>query len=125
VHTLEAVREFILSTRAAERGDVASRLLVLISRDPELRTLRRARLTQAIEAIAPAIAADLGTTRDDPRTELVVASLVAAFGLLIDGGAAKTRPLTPKEIAAQIDPVIVFVRGGLDALKRSNHPTRH
>jgi AcrR family transcriptional regulator len=115
--TLEAVREFILSTRRADRSELDEQLTVLTSRDPNLRSLRRARLTQVVEVLAPAIAEDLRAAPDDPRTQLVIASLAAGFGLLIDRGAAKTRRLTPREIAAQIDPVITFVRAGLDALK--------
>jgi hypothetical protein len=46
--------------------------------------------------IAPAIADDLGTTTDDPRTQLVAASLIAAFNRLADRGAAKAKPWTPK-----------------------------
>jgi hypothetical protein len=48
----------------------------------------------------------------------VTASLTAAFNLLADRGASKTRPWTPKELAAQIEPVFTFLRGGLDALKQ-------
>src|SRR6266566_4421435 len=70
------------------------------------------------DVIAPAIANDLGTSVNDARTQLVAASLTAAFNLLAEQGASKTRPWTPEELAAQVDPVFTFLRGGLDALKQ-------
>jgi hypothetical protein len=71
------------------------------------------------EAIASAIAYDLGVSEDDTRTQLVAASLTAAFNLLADRGAAKARPWTPEEAAAQIDPVFTFCAAS--SMHSSNH----
>ncbi len=68
--------------------------------------------------IRPAIAHDLNAPDDDTRAQLVAASLSAAFNLLAERGASKARPWTPEELAAQIDPVFTFLRGGLDALTK-------
>jgi AcrR family transcriptional regulator len=114
---LETVRGFILNSQEANTNKLDQRLHSCITRDPALRTHMRARIAQFAEVIAPAIARDLGTSEDDPRAQLVAASLIAAFNLLADRGASKTRPWTPKELAGQIDPVFTFLRGGLDALK--------
>jgi AcrR family transcriptional regulator len=115
---LETVREFILSSQRAEKNELGAQLHLCITSDPTLRSHLRARIAQLEDVIAPAIADDLGAPEDDTRTQLVTASLTAAFNLLADRGASKTTPWTPKELAAQIDPVFTFLRGGLDALKR-------
>jgi AcrR family transcriptional regulator len=114
---LETVREFILLSRPAESDELGAQLHLCISGDPTLRNHLRARIAQLEDVIAPAIAGDLGVPEDDTRTQLVAASLTAAFNLLAERGAAKTKPWTPEELAAQIDPVFTFLRGGLDALK--------
>jgi hypothetical protein len=78
----------------------------------------RARIAQLEELIAPAIAEDLGAPANDLRPQIVAASLTAAFNALSDrsessGGKARS----PEEFAARINPVITFLRGGLEALK--------
>jgi AcrR family transcriptional regulator len=114
---LETVREFILSSQVAERSDLDSQLHICVTSDPTLRSHLRARIAQLEEVIAPAIAQDLAAPEDDTRPQVVAASLTAAFNLLAERGESKARARTPEEIAAQIDPVFTFLRGGLDALK--------
>jgi AcrR family transcriptional regulator len=121
---LEVVREFILSSQRAEKNELGAQLHFCITSDPTLRSHLRARIAQLEELIAPAIADDLGTSANDARTQLVAASLTAAFNLLAEQGASKTRPWTPEELAAQVDPVFTFLRGGLDALKQPRKPRR-
>jgi AcrR family transcriptional regulator len=121
---LETVREFILSSQRADMSELDQELHLCISSDPTLRNHLRARIAQFEEVIAPAIAQDLETSEDDPRTQLVTASLTAAFNLLADRGATKTRPWTPKELAGQIDPVFTFLRAGLQALKNPSTKRR-
>jgi AcrR family transcriptional regulator len=116
---LETIREFILSTPQTDKDEIDSQLHGCITNDPTLRSHLRARIAQLEEIIAPAIAADLDVPVDDPRTQLVTASLTAAFNLLAERGAAKDKPWSPEELAAHIDPVFTFLRGGLDALKRT------
>jgi AcrR family transcriptional regulator len=115
---LETVREFILNAQQADTSEIDAQLHHCISSEPTLRNQMRARIAQLAEVIAPAIAQDLAIPEDDPRTQLVTASLTAAFNLLADRGATKTRPWTPEELAGQIDPVFTFLRGGLEALKQ-------
>src|SRR6266536_514316 len=88
---LEVVREFILSSQQAEKNELDAQLYFCITSDPTLRSHLRARIAQLEDVIAPAIANDLGTSVNDARTQLVTASLTAAF---------------------------TFLRGGLDALKQ-------
>jgi len=114
---LETVRKFILNARPSETSDLESKLYICISSDPTLRSHLRARIAQLDEVLAPAIADDLDTTTDDPRTQIVTGSLIAAFNLLADQGDAKTKPLTDEVFAARLDPVFTFLRAGLDALK--------
>jgi AcrR family transcriptional regulator len=119
---LETVREFILSSHGA-KSELDDELHLCVTSDPTLHSHLRARIAQLEEVIAPAIAADLGAPQDDKRPQLVAASLTAAFNLLLERGGSKAKPYTPDEIAAQIDPVFTFLRGGLDALKYAS-PTR-
>jgi AcrR family transcriptional regulator len=114
---LETIREFILSTPQTDKNELDSQLHSCITNDPTLRNHLRARIAQLEEVIAPAIATDLEVSEDDPRTQLVTASLTAAFNLLAERGATKDKPWSPEDLAAQIDPVFTFLRGGLDALK--------
>ena len=115
--TVETARKFILNASRAEPSELDSKLYTCFSGDPTLRSHLRARIAQLEDVLAPAIADDLGTTTDDPRTQLVTTSLIAAFNLLADQGAAKRKRWTPKEAEARLEPVITFLRAGLDALK--------
>jgi AcrR family transcriptional regulator len=115
---LETVRRFILSVAEAEQTDVDEQVRVCIHSDETLRSHLRARIAGLEEVIAPAIAKDLGAPDDDFRPQVVAASLTAAFNVFTDraeGSSAKRK--SPDEVAAMIDPIIAFLRGGLDALK--------
>jgi AcrR family transcriptional regulator len=101
---LETVRRFILHASPSEPNELESRLHGCVSGDPTLRSHLRARIAQLEDVIAPAIAEDLGTTTDDPRTQLVTTSLIAAFNVLADQGATKTKSWTPEEAAAKLEP---------------------
>jgi AcrR family transcriptional regulator len=115
---LETVREFILSSHKLEKSEVEEGLRLCVENDETLRSHLRARVAQLGELIAPAIAKDLGFPESDLRTQVVAASLTAAFDLLVErGGGSKAKPHNAEEVAAQIDPVITFLRGGLEALK--------
>jgi AcrR family transcriptional regulator len=119
VQTLDVVRDFILSGQSTHNSELDAQLYVCITDDPTLRSHLRARIAQIEDYVAPAIADDLGLPLDDPRTQLVAAAFTAAFNLLADRGASKSRPYTPEELEAQIDPVIRFLRAGVDALKQA------
>jgi AcrR family transcriptional regulator len=115
---LEVVREFILSGRSSRKTDLDEQLYLCITSDETLRNHLRARIVQIEDVIAPAIAQDLGLPQDDHRTQLVAACFTAAFTLLAERSGGKSRPYTPQEVEAQIEPVMSFLRGGLDALRR-------
>ena len=122
---LVTVREFMVSRVAAGKSKLDEQIGRCIHDDDTLRSHLRARLAQLEEVIAPAIARDLGAPEADFRPQLVAASLTAAFNLLSERGRTLR---TAEDVAAQIDPVIAFLRGGLAALKepakdRSTGPT--
>lgn len=115
---LETVRMFILSTYK-DRRDADEELRECVESDETLRNHLRARLAQLEELIAPAIAKDLDAPADDLRPRVVAASLTAAFNVLSEHGkGSKAKPESVEALAAQIDPIITFLRGGLDALKQ-------
>jgi len=60
----------------------------------------------------------LAASEDDLRPQVVAASLTAAFNVLSDrSDNSAGKPNSPEEFAARINPVITFLRGGLEALK--------
>jgi AcrR family transcriptional regulator len=115
---LETVRQFILSLHGAEKSDLDEELRLCVESDETLRNHLRARIAQLEELIAPAIAKDLNSPANDVRPQVVAASLTAAFNVLSErGGDTKKKSKSSADLAAAIDPVITFLRGGLDALK--------
>ena len=115
---LETVRKFILSLHEYKRDDLDEKMRLCIESDETLRSHLRARLASLEELIAPAIAKDLDAADDDLRPQVVAASLTAAFNVLTERGEGRRgKPKTEDDVAAQIDPIITFLRGGLDALK--------
>jgi AcrR family transcriptional regulator len=115
---LETVRNFILSSHKLETTELDAQLHTCVHEDETLRSHLRARIAQLEELIAPAIAKDLDVPLSDPRAQVVAASLTAAFNVLADqhdGPAGK--PKSAEDAAAAIEPVIRFLRGGLDALR--------
>jgi len=115
---LETVREFILSLHDVEKSELDDQLRVCIESDETLRSHLRARIAQLEEVIAPAIAKDLDAPANDLRPQVVAASLTAAFNVLAErGGGSRAKPKSTAEMAALIDPIITFLRGGLDAFK--------
>jgi AcrR family transcriptional regulator len=116
--TLETVRKFILASRKFETSELDEQLHSCITNDDTLRSHMRARIAQLEELIAPAIAEDLAAPANDPRPQIVAASLTAAFNALSDrSDSSDGKPNSPEEFAARINPVITFLRGGLEALK--------
>ena len=107
---LDTVRDFILSF---EKDDLHPRRVQVVRSDVTLHGRERARLSELAEIVAAAIARDLNAASDDLRPQLVAASLIAAFE------AFDKRPDTghaPEDMAALMDPVFAFLRGGLAAM---------
>jgi AcrR family transcriptional regulator len=117
VGTLETVREFILSSHGIKKSKLDEELNRCVQTDETLRSHLRARIAQLEDLIAGAIAKDLGAPENDLRAHVVAASLTAAFIVLSERDDSGAKPKTADEVAAQIDPVINFLRGGLDALR--------
>ena len=115
---VETVRQFILSSHGAEKSDPDDQLRLCVESDETLRSHMRARLGQLEELIAAAIAKDIDAPANDLRPQVVAASLTAAFNVLAErGGGPSAKPKSAADTAALIDPIITFLRGGLDALK--------
>ena len=115
---LETVRRFILSTHKVDESELDQQLRFCVESDETLRSHLRARIAQLEELIAPAIAKDLDAPANDPRPQVVAASLTAAFNVLTErGSGSRAKAKSTADVAAAIDPVITFLRGGLDALK--------
>jgi AcrR family transcriptional regulator len=115
---LETVREFILTLNNVESSEQDEDLRLCIESDETLRSHLRARITQLEELLAPEIAKDLGASANDLRPQVVAASLTAAFNVLAERGRGSTvKKKSADDLAAMIDPIIAFLRGGLEALK--------
>jgi AcrR family transcriptional regulator len=112
---LTALQEFILSS-AHEKTELDHKLGQVIAADPTLSSHKRARIAEFQEVLAAAIADDLGVGPDDRRPQVAAASLTAAFEVLERQDRGHSTVPTQEEIAAAIDPVISFVRAGLQAL---------
>jgi AcrR family transcriptional regulator len=116
---LETVREFIVSSHSLEKSELEEQLSRCVESDETLRNHLRARIAQLEDVIAAAIAKDLGAPENDLRPHVVAASLTAAFIVLSErSGGSTPKPKGADDVAAQIDPVITFLRGGLEALKK-------
>jgi AcrR family transcriptional regulator len=113
--TLAALRAFIFSSEH-EKTELDCRVGEVIAADPTLSSHQRARIAQLQEVLAAAIADDLGVGPDDLRPQVAAASLTAAFEVLERQDRDLSTPPTNEEIAAAIDPIISFVRAGLQAL---------
>jgi AcrR family transcriptional regulator len=114
---LETVRQFILSSHGAEKSDLDDQLRLCVESDETLRSHMRARLGQLEELIAAAIAKDIDAPANDLRPQVVAASLTAAFTVLSERGGGTKKSKSAADLAAAIDPVITFLRGGLEAVK--------
>jgi AcrR family transcriptional regulator len=112
---LSALRDFIVSS-VHEKTELDHKLEQAIAGDETLQSHKRARISQLQEVLAAAIAEDLGVGADDFRPNVAAASLTAAFEVLERQDRGLPRPHTAEEVAEAIDPIISFVRAGLEAL---------
>jgi AcrR family transcriptional regulator len=106
---LDTVRDFILSF---EKDDLHPRRVQVVRSDATLHGRERARLSELAEIVAAAIARDLNAP-DDLSSQLVAASLVAAFEAFDE---CPDTVDAPEDLGALIDPVFAFLRGGLAAM---------
>jgi len=118
---LETVHDFIHSLDLLEEDERHRRRERIINSDETLRSHKRARLSEIEELVAAAIADDLDAGEDDVRPQLVAASLIAAMEVL---DRKPDSAATPEDVAAVIDPVISFLRAGLEAVKTPSEKAR-
>lgn len=111
---LTALREFIVSS-AHGKTELEHKLGRVIACDATLSSHKRARISEVQEVLAAAIADDLGVGPGDLRPQVAAASLTAAFEVLEQHDRAPWKEPTGEEVAAAIDPIISFVRAGLQA----------
>ena len=117
----DAMRDWIV-TRAADLdlgGEAQRRRRALIQSTPALQAQERSNLGRFEELLAEGVASDLGVPPDSLRAHLVSAAAVAALhalGRFEDDSAAGG----VEHAVAVMDEALVFLRGGLDALRR--HP---
>jgi AcrR family transcriptional regulator len=111
---LTTLRDFIVFGHT--KSELDRELDRIIGSDETLRSHKRARISQLQELLVAAIADDLDAGPDDFRAQVAAASLTAAFEVLERRGPGSTVSYTTEEVAAAIDPVISFVRAGLEAL---------
>jgi AcrR family transcriptional regulator len=119
---LETVRKFILSLHEYKRDDLDEKMRLCIESDETLRSHLRARLASLEELIA----------RRSPRTSMQPTTISVhrssrprSRGVQrLDRARRRPagKPKTEDDVAAQIDPIITFLRGGLDALRRLAQP---
>ena len=114
--TLDAVRDFFLAI-PHDKDALHHRRDRIIGSNETLRSHKRARLGEIYELLTVSIAEDLDASADDLRPHVVAASLMAAFEVLSERESGSLHH-NPDEIAAAIDPIITFLRGGLEALKQ-------
>ena len=100
-------------------GDQHRRRRELIGSTPALQAHERSNLARFEALLAEGVAADLGVPPESLRAHLVSAAAVAALHAL--GSSDRDPALHSTERAlAVMDEALVFLRGGLDALRR--HP---
>jgi AcrR family transcriptional regulator len=119
---LEALRNFIVENLS--RYDEQARLRwQVVSHDEQLRSRERARQAGLGSVIAAAIADDLGEDVDDLRPQLVTAAVIAAFTATYEHRfRARSRTASRAQAVAVIDEAIVFLSGGLDAIRAFPKP---
>jgi AcrR family transcriptional regulator len=111
---LGTLRDFVVSA-AGSKTDLDDQVESIVAANETLHSHKRARLSQLRELLAAAIAVDLGAGADDFRPHIAAASLTAAFEAL-ELRDRRPPPHTPEQVAAAVDPIISFVRAGLQAL---------
>jgi AcrR family transcriptional regulator len=119
---LDTLREFVIENLS--RFDEQARIRWQIVRhDDLLLAHQRARQAAFGEVIARAIAAELGERVDDLRPQLVTAAVVAAFTATYEHRfRARSQTASRAQAIAVIDEAIVFLRGGLAAIRAFPKP---
>jgi AcrR family transcriptional regulator len=112
---LATLREFILAA-VDQKTELDRKLGELIAADATLTSHQLARIAELRDLLAAAIADDLGASPNDLRPQVAAASLTAALETLERQEGWRSKSPTSEEVAAAIDPILAFVRAGLQAL---------
>jgi AcrR family transcriptional regulator len=117
--TFDALRGWVDALAAEGKFDRpgAKELHRLVRETPALAARERSHLGEFEEMIAEAVARDLGVAPDALRAHLVAAAAVAA----LDALGRRHEEAVHEEPIAVLDEALVFLQGGLDALRR--HPS--
>lgn len=92
----------------------------LIASDEQLRSHYRARLAEIEDAMAAAIAGDLGAGPDDLRPRLAAAAVMAALAVAKDHARrVRGRTASREEAAAVLDEAVAFLTAGLAAMSEA------
>lgn len=92
----------------------------LIAGDEQLRSHYRARLAEIEDAMAAAIADDLGAAPDDLRPRLAAATVMAALAAAKEHARrVRGQTATLEEVAAVLDEAVVFLEAGLNAMSQT------
>ena len=119
---LDALRNFVVEN-LGRFDDQARRRWQVVSQDEQLRSRERARQAELGGVIAAAIADDLGDEVDDLRPQLVTAAVIAAFTAAYEHRfSTRSSTETRAQAIAVIDEALVFLRGGLEAIRAFPKP---
>ena len=119
---LDVLRSFMVDSLGMLDAQAKLRWQV-VSGDEHLRSRERARQAGLGRAIATAIGEDLGEEADDLRPQLVTAAVIAAFTAAYEHRfSARSNTASRAQAVAVIDEAIVFLRGGLEAIRAFPKP---
>jgi AcrR family transcriptional regulator len=118
--TVDALREFLASLPPPDESMHLRKRIV--HTDEGLRLKEQARMARVEQLIAQSIATDLDAGPDDIRPGLVAASIRAAFNSIRERLEADSADalVSHEQAIALLEEVLEFLRGGLEALRRSD-----
>jgi AcrR family transcriptional regulator len=119
---IDAIRAWIRGL-LDERGVVDERERCrkrVIVESEALAAHNRALMGRVEELLAEHIARDLGDRPDDVRPRMIASAVIGALGALdVKGNDEFDPPPTQEEALAMVDEALTFLRGGMEALRRS------
>ena len=119
----DALRAWVLELDAVTGGlerEIQRDRRRLVRSTPSLAARDRANYAQLEKLLAEAVATDLGVDADSLRPHLVSAAAVAALDALARKRDAEDDVADPAAAADVLDEALVFLQGGLDALKAAS-----
>ena len=119
---IDALRAFI--AEVLEQAELADERELcrkrIIKQSEALDAHRRALMGRMEDMLAEAVARDFGNRPGDLRPPMIASAAVAALGSLDKTGISDLdSPPTKEEALAMIDQALIFLQGGLEALRRA------